>query len=175
MGYMEEERLVKLAGLDICDLFYPVALLFQVIYLLLHVVEFTIGSVGNVGDVASRSSLEGGGVIEVIGNFQALTTMSSVWSAASSLRLLTSSSTRSWMELPPLIKFEMVVKAGLWGGGVPSCGLGPLRLYLFGVEATQFSTGGWNSVFVIGLLLFGCIRAGLNLFEFTHPNRYSPQ
>ena len=48
------------------------ALLFQVIYLSLHVVEFTIGSVGNVGDVASRSSLEGGGVIEVIGN-QALT------------------------------------------------------------------------------------------------------
>ena len=94
---MEEERLVKLAGLDICDLFYPVALLFQVIYLLLHVVEFTIGSVGNVSDVASQSSLEGGGVIEVIGN-QALTTMSSVWSAASSL----------------------------WGGGVPSCGLGPL-------------------------------------------------
>ena len=171
---MEEERLVKLAGLDICDLFYPVALLFQVIYLLLHVVEFTIGSVGNVGDVASRSSLEGGGVIEVIGNVQALTTMSSVWSAASSLRLLTSSSTRSWMELPPLIKFEMVVKASRWGVGVPSCGLGPLRLYLFGVEA-QFSTGGWNSVFVIGLLLFGCIRAGLHLFEFTHPNRYSPQ
>ena len=33
---MEEERLVKLAGLDICDLFYPVALLFQVIYLLLQ-------------------------------------------------------------------------------------------------------------------------------------------
>ncbi|EJK52750.1 hypothetical protein THAOC_27947 [Thalassiosira oceanica] len=90
--------------------------------------------------------LEGGGVIEVIGNVQALTTMSSVWSAASSH----------------------------WGGGVPSCGLGPLRLYLFGVEA-QFSTGGWNSVFVIGLLLFGCIRAGLHLFEFTHPNRYSPQ
>jgi len=143
---MEEERLVKLAGLDICDLFYPVALLFQVICLLLHVVEFTIGSVGNVGDVAPRSSLEGGGVIEVIGNVQALTKMSSVWSAASSL----------------------------WGGGVPSCGLGPLRVFLFGVEA-QFSTGGWNSVFVIGLLLFGCIRAGLHLFEFTHPNRYSPQ
>ncbi|EJK52064.1 hypothetical protein THAOC_28706 [Thalassiosira oceanica] len=143
---VEEERLVKLAGLDICDLFYPVALMFQVIYLLLHVVEFTIGSVGNVGEVASRSSLEGGGVIEVIGNVQALTTMSSVWSAASSL----------------------------WGGGVPSCGLGPLRVFLFGVEA-QFSTGGWNSVFVIGLLLFGCIRAGLHLFEFTHPNRYSPQ
>ncbi|EJK66248.1 hypothetical protein THAOC_12847, partial [Thalassiosira oceanica] len=89
--------------------------------------------------------LEGGGVIEVIGN-QALTTMSSVWSAVSSL----------------------------WGGGVPSCGLGPLRLCLFGVEA-QFSTGGWNSIFVIGLLLFGCIRAGLHLFGFTHPNRYSPQ
>ena len=61
---MEEERLVKLEGLDICDLFYPVALLFQVIYLLLHVVEFTVGSVGNIGDVASQSSLEGGGVIE---------------------------------------------------------------------------------------------------------------
>ena len=143
---MEEERLVKLAGLDSCDLLYPVALLFQVIYLLLHVVEFTIGRVTNVGDVASRSSLEGGGVIEVIGNVQALTTMSSVWSAASSL----------------------------WGGGFPSCGPGPLRVFLFGVEA-QFSTGGWNSVFVIGLLLFGCIRAGLHLFEFTHPNRYSPQ
>ena len=28
-------------------------------------------------------------------------------------RLLTSSSTRSWMELSPLIKFEMVVKASL--------------------------------------------------------------
>ncbi|EJK68984.1 hypothetical protein THAOC_09802, partial [Thalassiosira oceanica] len=92
-----------------------------------------------------KNSLEGGGVIEVIGN-QALTTMSSVWSAVSSL----------------------------WGGGVPSCGLGPLRLCLFGVEA-QFSTGGWNSIFVIGLLLFGCIRAGLHLFGFTHPNRYSPQ
>ena len=54
---MEEERLVKLAGLDSCDLFYPVALLFQVIYLLLHVVEFTIGNVGNVinvGDVTPR-------------------------------------------------------------------------------------------------------------------------
>ena len=110
---MAEELVVKLEGLDICDLFYPVALLFQVIYLLLHVVEFTIGSVKNVGDVASRSSLEGGGVIEVIGNVQALTTMSSVWSAASSLRLLTSSSTRSWMELSPLIKFEMVAKASL--------------------------------------------------------------
>ncbi|EJK66586.1 hypothetical protein THAOC_12488 [Thalassiosira oceanica] len=107
----------------------------------------------------------GGPVVE---NVQVLTTMSSVWSAASSLRLLTSSSTRSWMELPPLIKFEMVAKASLWGGGVPSCGLGPLRVFLFGVEA-QFSTGGWNSVFVIGLLLFGCIRTGLHLFEFTHP------
>ena len=145
------EEVVKLEGLGICDFFYPVALLFQVIVLVLHVINIIY--VGNiyVGDnaVTAQSSLEGGGVVAVITNIigsnQALNAVSSVWSATSSL----------------------------WGG-VPSCGLQPLRVVLCGVEA-QFSTGGWNSMFVIGLFLLGCIRAVLYLIEFIHPNRGSQQ
>ena len=57
--------------------------------------------------------------------------------------------------------------SSLLGGGIPSSGLAPLQVVLFGV--------GWNSVSVFGLILLGCLQLVCYLFEIIHPNRVSRQ
>ena len=77
-----------------------------------------------------------------VGSVKALTAMSSVLSATSSL----------------------------WGGIIPSNELLPFRVDLFGV-VVQFSVSGWNLWFLASLILSGCLRAVYYLFvEFIQPS-----
>ena len=141
---MEESYVDKLEGRFVSDLIIPMALLFQVIYLLLNAVFYVED---NVDTATAITSLGGGsGVIEEsesITSVQALTTVSSIMLSATS---------------------------SLWGSIIPSSELPPFRVDLFGV-VLQFSMGGWNSWFLSGLIVLGCLHATYCLFvEVIHPS-----